>query len=160
MSSAPKSLKNFNKAVRDFTEELKRLFGSEDNDIQVIEAVIAMLKVTARLIITPFQKYVLANREFVRKITEEDMLFFLNFNYDTMVSKTSTYKEYGLGLISKFRDALKKFQSDAETVKGIFAWFKIMIYYAAEDLGLTIENIVANIDQENETSRQKGNSTL
>jgi len=145
------TLRKFNNSVRGFVAELRRLFDENDEDIIVIESIIEMSKLNARVIIGPFQRYVLVNTELVKNIMSENTNFFLVYQFEELVNKNRSYTEYGYKLISKFRDALLIHQNDPKTVKNIFDWFKILVYYAANDSNVDMDQFLTTTNKTSNT---------
>lgn len=129
-SESETPLKKFNTTLPKFLDDLKNVFGENDIDIIRIETAVDLTSMNARIIMKPFQSYVL-KRDFVKGIMNEDVGFFLNQTYENIVQEN----EYGMYLVNKFKATVQHLQHDPVTVKKVFDWFKLLIYYAYEDQG-------------------------
>lgn len=129
------TLKKFNETVVQFVDDLKKIFGKVDPDISTMETMCDMMKINARIIIKPFQKYILGNPEFVKHINQQNVDFFLNCNFETVVQPNQKINSYIEKLIAKFKEATLKHKDDVDTLNSFFNWFKVMIYYAFLDEG-------------------------
>ena len=125
-------LSKFNSTVVSFVSDLKTIFGENDKDIMAMEAMCDMMKINARLIIGTFQKYIVTNPDFVKHINEQNVDFFLELNFDTVVDPSAA-GDYSNRLVAKFKEATVQHRNDADTIASIFNWFKVMIYYALLD---------------------------
>lgn len=122
-------LRKFNTTLNNFIEDLKNIFGAEDKDIIKMESAMDLTSVNARIILTPFQTYALQT-SFIRGIVQEDVDFFLHYNYDFI--KETEYTTY---LLNKLRAVMTRMRDDRDTTSKIFNWFKMLLYYALEDVG-------------------------
>jgi len=122
-------LKKFNVTLNNFIEDLKNIFGSDDKDIIKMESAMDLTSVNARIILTPFQTYAL-QPNFIKGIVQEDVDFFLHYNYD-FIAET----EYTTYLLNKLRAVITRMRDDRDTTSKIFNWFKMLLYYALEDTG-------------------------
>jgi hypothetical protein len=122
-------LKKFNVTLNNFIEDLKNIFGADDKDIIKMESAMDLTSVNARIILTPFQTYAL-QPTFIRGIVQEDIDFFLHNNFDFI--KETEYTTY---LLNKLRAVITQMRDDRETTSKIFNWFKMLLYYALEDVG-------------------------
>lgn len=137
------NLKKFNKTVFDFVQEIKNLFEETDKDIENIETFYEMTKFNVRAIMGPFQTYILKKTSFAKYIMEEDVDYFMEFNFDEIISTDSPYFKYAKSLISKFREVIQKYmKEDRKIVKSMFEWFKLMTFYAASDLKIELNEIM------------------
>lgn len=123
-------LKKFNNTVSSFLEDLKNIFGEDDSDLRKMESAMDLTSFNARLIMTPFQHYALSPL-FVKGILTEDVDFFLSYNYSNIINES----DYSTYLLSKLRSVVHKMREDTDTVSKIFNWFKMLLYYAFEDVG-------------------------
>lgn len=128
-------LGQFNKTVVSFVADLKTIFGESDREILLMEGMCDMLKMNARLVIRPFQAYILGNPEFVKNINQENIDFFLQHEYSNVVNNNAGQSDYVNQLIGKFKQAAVQNRSNTKTVGSIFNWFKVMIYFAYQDEG-------------------------
>ena len=84
--SAPKTpLKHFNETVKLFLGDLKGVFDSNDREIIRIETAFELTSINARLFITPFQRNLLVNAQFVERIMSDDVDFFIKFDFATLI---------------------------------------------------------------------------
>jgi len=142
-------LKKFNKSVFDFVKELKMLFEEHDIDIENIETFYEMTKINARAIIGPFQAYILKKKPFARYIMEEDVKYFMEYDFNEIISSDSPYSKYAKSLVSKFKQVVQRhIEEDRQVVKAMFDWFKLMTFYAASDLKLDIKELMNMEDSE------------
>ena len=142
-------LKKFNKSVFDFVKELKMLFEEHDIDIENIETFYEMTKINARAIICPFQAYILKKKPFARYIMEEDVKYFMEYDFNEIISSDSPYSKYAKSLVSKFKQVVQRhIEEDRQVVKAMFDWFKLMTFYAASDLKLDIKELMNMEDSE------------
>jgi hypothetical protein len=137
------NLKKFNKTVCDFVKELKNLFEETDKDIENIETFYEMTKINARAIMGPFQTYILKKTSFVKYIMEEDVNYFMEYNFDQIISSDSPYSKYAKSLVLKFREVIQKhMKENKQVVKAMFEWFKLMTFYASSDLNMDINDVL------------------
>jgi hypothetical protein len=129
------TLGKFNRTVVSFIEDLKKIFGENDADILAMEGMCDVVKLNARIIIVPFQQYILDNPVFVKNITDQNINFFLDCTFDTMRKENQQMGGYINKLISKFKEATRKHRDDKNTMDSIFNWFKVMVYFAFLDRG-------------------------
>lgn len=137
------NLKKFNKTVCDFVKELKNLFEETDKDIENIETFYEMTKINARAIMGPFQTYILKKTSFAKYIMEEDVNYFMEYNFDQIISSDSPYSKYAKSLVLKFREVIQKhMKENKQVVKAMFEWFKLMTFYASSDLNMDINDVL------------------
>ena len=129
------TLAKFNETVVQFVEDLKKLFGKDDPDILAMETMCDVMKINARIIMKPFQRYILGNPEFVKHINQQDIDFFLNCDFETVTQQNKHISSHIDKLIAKFKEATLKYKEDTDTITSFFNWFKVMIYYAFMDEG-------------------------
>ena len=128
------TLAKFNSTVVQFVEDLKKLFGENDPDVSSMETMCDVTKINARVIIKPFQHYILGNPVFVKHINQNNVEFFLKCNFETVTQqKNDNLNSYIEKLITKFKEVTTKHKDDEETTSCFFNWFKVMIYYAFLD---------------------------
>ena len=125
------SLGKFNKTLSGFIDDLKNIFGENDSDINKMEAALELTRINARLIISPFQQKVLIPH-FIRNILSENINFFINYDYNEMIGDN----EYAMYLFKKLKCAAVEAKDDSNTTKAMFNWFKLLMYYAFEDMGM------------------------
>ena len=132
-------LKHFNETVKQFLGDLKNVFESNDREIIRIETAFELTSVNARLFITPFQQHLLSNAQFVERIMQGDVDFFINFDFTSIIDADD---ETCLRMFNKFKQAAIDNREDEKLLKAIFNWFKVMIYYARLDQGVDMRNVV------------------
>jgi hypothetical protein len=139
------NLKKFNTTVHDFVKELKTLFEENDKDLENIETFYEMTKINVRAIIVPYQSYVIKNTSFVKNIMEENVDYFMEYNFDELISSDSPYSKYAKSLVTKFREVIKRYMVDNKNVvKAMFEWFKLMTFYAASDMKINVNDLLSN----------------
>lgn len=129
------TLSKFNETVVQFVDDLKTIFGEHDPEILAMETMCDVMKINARIIIKPFQYYILGNPEFVKHINQQNVDYFLNCNFEDITTENKNISSYIEKLINKFKEATIKYKEDTETINSFFNWFKVMIYYAFQDEG-------------------------
>ena len=137
-ASAPtvSPVKKFNATVYDCLGDFKRIFGESDADIRMMEGAYELTKLNVRLFLSPFQRYISGNPEFVHHIMEMHTAYFIGYDFEQLLAKEQLLDEYSKKLITKFREATIARQDDTQTVHAMFNWFKVMMYYAFLDQGL------------------------
>jgi hypothetical protein len=139
------NLKKFNTTVHDFVKELKTLFEENDKDLENINTFYEMTKINVRAIIVPYQSYVIKNTSFVKNIMEENVDYFMEYNFDELISSDSPYSKYAKSLVTKFREVIKRYMVDNKNVvKAMFEWFKLMTFYAASDMKINVNDLLSN----------------
>lgn len=131
--SSTSSLTSFNSAANGLIMDLQNIFGADDIDIVNLKLMMKCAFIDARLILTPFQQYILHHPHLVSNILQQNIEFFLNRQYKSpaeLVTQMDTEK-----LLVKFKNALEIHQKDEQTTTAIFNWLKIMLYHAACDEG-------------------------
>lgn len=129
------TLAKFNETVVQFVDDLKKLFGKTDPDILAMETMCDVMKLNARIIIKPFQHYILGNPDFVQHINQQNINYFLNCQFETVTRQNQHISSYIEQLVTKFKEAALNHKEDTNTIKSFFNWFKVMIYYAYLDEG-------------------------
>lgn len=133
MSTTKSPLKHFNETVKQFLGDLKGVFESNDREMITIETAFELTSVNARLFIKPFQAHLLSNPEFVEKIMQDDVDFFINYDF---VNEIDQDDETCVRMFRKFKQATIENRDNNTLLKAIFNWFKVMIYYAKLDQGI------------------------
>ena len=130
-SSTKSHVSQFNTTAKSFLQDLKNIFGEEDEDIQSGEVFMNITKVNARAILTPFYENITQNAQFVGHIMAESPQYFIDYNeYDTMMPESSAY------LISKFKRAVEMHRDNRALLSPIFNWFKMLIYHSLNCYGI------------------------
>lgn len=138
------NLKKFNTTMTDFVKDLKNIFGQSDRDLVKMEAAMEFTRIKVRIIMDVFVDYILNNDDFVRQIFAENLSFFLQYDFVTDIGVKSQESLETIGqIVTKFKKALEIKQSDAETIKAIFNWFKMLIYFASKDQNKNISHLIS-----------------
>jgi hypothetical protein len=128
-------LKRFNETVKEFLVDLKGVFEPNDREILTIETAFDLTSVNARLFIRPFQTNLLSHANFVDHIMQEDVQYFIHFDFTTILSA----EDDGCArLFNKFKQATVSNVENKQLLKAIFNWLKVMIYYAKLDQGVDV----------------------
>jgi len=140
MSESP--VKKFNQTVNACLGDFKVIFGENDSDIRVMQGAYEMTKVNVRLLIVPFQQYITGNPDFVTNILEMNTDYFIGYDFEQLLKQEDALDDYSNKLIRKFREATIARKDDPNTIKAIFNWFKVMMYYAFMDQGIDMKTII------------------
>lgn len=140
MSESP--VKKFNQTVNACLGDFKVIFGENDSDIRIMQGAYEMTKVNVRLLIVPFQQYITGNPDFVTNIIEMNTDYFIGYDFEQLLKQENALDEYSNKLIHKFREATIARKDDHNTIKAIFNWFKVMMYYAFMDQGIDMKTMV------------------
>lgn len=140
------SIERFNSLLFDFISDLKRI-DPNDKDILKIELLLHAINFKKEIVIRHFQLYVLKD-DLVKNIFAHNIEFFLNYEFfendPTLNQNHSDLK----GLFQRVKKILITFQNsedEKDTIKNIFEWMCILVYYAYENLGIDPGNKISEL---------------
>jgi len=138
------NIKKFNTTMTEFVKDLKNIFGQSDRDLLKMETALEFTKIKVRIIMDVFVDYILNNDDFVRHIFAENLKYFLQYDFVTEIGVTSRENLETIGqIVIKFKKALEIKQDDSDTIKAIFNWFKMLIYYASQDQNKDVSHLIS-----------------
>jgi len=140
------SIERFNGLLFDFISDLKRI-DPNDKDILKIELLLHAINFKKEIVIRHFQLYVLKD-DLVKNIFAHNTEFFLNYEFFENDPKLNQNHSDLKGLFQRVKKILITFQNsedEKDTIKNIFEWMCILVYYAYENLGIDPSNKISEL---------------
>lgn len=133
----------FNQHVDGFLVDLEKIFGPQDQELLLCKGIIAFRSMNPFLLMSGFQKHFLTNGALCYNILTENVDYFIENDFTSLVDETEATADFTKTLLQKVKFALLEHRHDKDTLMSVFHWMKLLLSDACKESGKSLEEIVS-----------------